>query len=238
MSCKKKSGPGSPYAASVKIVGDLQVVHQSPSGATAAPHEAETVVVIFDQPMVPLEAVPEGKGSSFLGLEPSVSGKFRWKGTRALAFTPDRRFPYGSEVRITVPAGTVSLNGYSLKKNVSWSFETYRPALVRHFPREGQMGVRLEEKILLVFNQAVDRSQADDFISLVQFDPDGKSREIEVSVERPTADILDSDVSQIRVYPEGEDEGAVVGNGILRSSGWVAAAQLRFLLGQPRDDDA
>lgn len=191
MGCKKKSGPGSPFAASAKIVGDLQIVHQSPSGPTAAPHEAETVVVIFDQPMVPLEAVPEGKGSSFLRLEPAAAGTFRWKGTRALTFTPERRFPYGSEIRVTIPSGTVSLNGYALKKDVSWSFETVRPSLVRHFPRSGQTGVRLEEKILLIFNQAVDRAQADSFISLTEVAPNETVREIDVSLERPSAEILE-----------------------------------------------
>lgn len=193
LNCKKEGGRGSSFAASVKIVGDLQVAHQSPLGPTAAPHEAEAVVVIFNHPMVPLEAAPEGKGSSFMRLEPSVQGKFRWKGTRALTFTPDKRFPYGSEVKVTIPAGTVSLNGYSLKKDVSWTFETFRPGLVRHFPREDQGGIKLDERILLIFNQVVDRGTAKSFISLTEIDPEGKSRDLDFSLDRPGADTLDAE---------------------------------------------
>jgi hypothetical protein len=192
-SCKKEDGRGASFAASAKIVGDLQVVHQSPLGATAAPHEAESVVVIFDQPMVPLEAVPEGKGSSFLRLEPSVPGKFRWKGTRALTFTPERRFPFGSTVKVTVPAGTTSLTGYTLNKDVSWTFETFRPSLLRHFPRDEQGGVRLDERILLVFNQAVDKRDAAKYVTLTEVTPEDRSRELDCSLERPPADVLEAE---------------------------------------------
>jgi long-chain fatty acid transport protein len=51
----------------------------------------------------------------------------------------------------------------------------------------------------------------------------------------PTQTLTDSRVTQIRVYPEGNDDGADVGNGILRSSGWVAALQLGWVFGLDKE---
>ncbi|MGB9005863.1 MAG: Ig-like domain-containing protein [Candidatus Aminicenantales bacterium] len=193
MSCEKGQQDGRSLAASVKNAGELHVTHASPKEATAAPHEAETVVVIFDQPMAPLEAAPEGKGAALLKFEPSYSGKFRWKGTRTLTFAPDRRFPYGTEIKVTVPAGTVSLNGYSLKDDYVWTFQTLRPELQKYYPAEGQGSIRLEEKILLIFNQAVDKDRLADFISLTEVTPEEERNSRNFSVERPEAKTLEEE---------------------------------------------
>lgn len=38
---------------------NLQILHVSPQGPTGSPHEAEKIVVIFDRPMVALQALPD-----------------------------------------------------------------------------------------------------------------------------------------------------------------------------------
>jgi uncharacterized protein YfaS (alpha-2-macroglobulin family) len=193
MSCEKGQSSGRSLAASAKIVGELHVTHASPKEATAAAHETETVLVIFDQPMVALEAAPQGKGPAFLKFEPASTGKFRWKGTRTLTFTPDRRFPFGTEVKVTVPAGTVSLNGYSLNQDFTWTFQTLRPELVKHSPTDGQGSLRLEEKVLLIFNQAVDKSRVRDRISLTEVTSEEDRRTLDFSLERPEAKTLEEE---------------------------------------------
>jgi hypothetical protein len=150
-SCKKKGtevGVAPPLSPG-EIKGDLHVVSVTPQGATSTPGEAGTVVVIFDQPVVSLEKLPEGKGTSFLKFEPSFSGKFRWMGSRVLTFTPDKRFPYATEISVTVPAGVVSIGGYSLKEDYRWSFETIRPKLRQHFPIPINSGSGLIRKYCL-----------------------------------------------------------------------------------------
>jgi uncharacterized protein YfaS (alpha-2-macroglobulin family) len=186
--CKKSAVTGQEGAPRPQaIVGDLQVVHASPQGQTAAAHEAERLVAIFDHAMVPLQEVPEGEGSSFLKIEPSVPGKFRWMGTRTLTFTPTARFPYATEVKVTIPAGTVSLDGYSLKKDHSWTFRTITPAVLTHTPSDEEKWIRLEAKVRLVFNQPIDDGRAGSFLSMNETGPGEKQASVDFSVERLSA---------------------------------------------------
>ena len=164
---------------------ELKVLSVSPKGSTQAPHESETIVAIFSQPMVPLEALPEGKGSSFLKIEPATSGKHRWKGTKILAFTPDKRFPYATEIKVTIPAGVKSLDSSILKEDFIWSFKTIKPRVVKNIPGSSETWVRLEERILLFFNQSITSSKAKEFISLVEVGPSNEERAMSFSMVHP-----------------------------------------------------
>ncbi len=186
--CKKQPATGQENAAvPTAIVGDLQVLHASPQGPTSAGHMAEQVVAIFDHPMVALAEIPEGEGASFLKIEPPVAGKFRWVGTKALAFTPSGRFPYASEVKVTIPAGTTSLDGYSLKKDYTWSFLTITPNVVSHSPEDDENWVKLDEKVRLDFNQPVDPGRSKPYLTLTDTAPDKKSTALDFSVGRLSA---------------------------------------------------
>lgn len=52
---------------------DLRVLSATPQGKTSSHKEAESVVVMFDRPMVALEALPEGKGKPLLKFEPAAA---------------------------------------------------------------------------------------------------------------------------------------------------------------------
>ena len=53
----------------------------------------------------------------------------------------------------------------------------------------------------------------------------------------PGVSIRDSKVEQIRVYPPDNDDGATVGNGEMRSSGFLLGLQANVLFGRSGDDD-
>ncbi len=197
---KEKETGGSSPAGQGPASGELHILNVSPKGQTAAPDESEMLVVIFDQPMVPLERLAEGKGSSFLVMEPAFSGKHRWLGTKTLAFIPDARFPYASEIKVTVPAGTRSSNGFALNNAYSWTFQTILPRLVKHFPQDTQKGLRLDSQVLLVFNQPILKSKAGDFISLSSLGRDGKRESLDFTLDFPSAQKLEE--VEIRVSPE------------------------------------
>ena len=116
------------------------MLNVSPKGPLSSAREAQSIVVIFDRPMAALESLPEGPGPSLLKMAPSVDGKTRWLGTRTLAFTPDRRLPFATDIKVTVPAGTRALDGSYLKDDFSWGFQTMRPRLVQNFPRTVRSG--------------------------------------------------------------------------------------------------
>jgi uncharacterized protein YfaS (alpha-2-macroglobulin family) len=170
--------------------GVLRVLSATPLGKTSSPREVEAVVAMFDRPIVALEALPEGKGKAILKFEPPVAGKTRWLGSRTLAFTPDRRFPFATEFKVTVPAGTKALDGSFLKEDYSWSFQTPAPILVQHFPQDKQKWLGLDTQVLLVFNQAVDRDASRDYISLVSADEQGRESKLEFRLASPSVEKL------------------------------------------------
>ena len=179
-----------PVPPSGGVKGELKVLSATPKGLTRNPSEAGVLVVVFDRPMVALEALPEGKGSSFLKIAPSVRGKHRWLGTRALAFTPDERLPFATRFEVTVPAGTCSLDGYCLSADHVWEFRTVRPRVVRSFPIDGQKNLKPDTKILVAFNQSVDEDRAAASIDIVGIDPDGKASSVGFGVSHPSEKLL------------------------------------------------
>jgi alpha-2-macroglobulin len=169
---------------------DLRVLSATPLGKTAGPKEADAIVAMFDRPIVELEALPEGKGKAVLKLEPPVTGKTRWLGSRTLVFKPDRRLPFATEFKVTVPAGTRALDGSSLKEDYVWSFQTEAPILVTHFPQDKQKWLVLDTQVLLVFNQAVDIKASRDYVSLVSFDVQGKEKKLDFRLSFPSSQKL------------------------------------------------
>ena len=180
--------------------GDLRILNVNPQGRTSSPREAETIVVIFDRPMVPLEALPEREYSSLLMLEPSLSGKYRWLGTRTLTFSPENRFPFATPIKVTVPRGTRSVDGYSLKEDFTWTFRTIQPQLVRHFPDDKEKWVKLDALILLIFNQPLSEEKAKDFLSLLGVSKENKETSLNFLLKHPSAKILEE--QEITSSPE------------------------------------
>lgn len=190
--CKKKDREAAGFLASpiLESKGDLRIASATPNGPTRSPRESQSIVVIFDRPMVALEALPEGKGSSFLKLTPSFPGKHRWLGTRALRFTPDKRFPFGTRIRVAVPANVVSADGFTLKKEFSWDFRTIQPRLLRSFPGDQQKSLKLDTRILLIFNQPVAGEKAAGFISFTGRGHQNGEMTVGFSVRHPSAGML------------------------------------------------
>jgi uncharacterized protein YfaS (alpha-2-macroglobulin family) len=190
--CKKKeTSPLMRPDPNLPPAGELSVTFASPAGQTAAPHEAEQIIVMFDHPMVPLEKLPEGEGPAMLEISPKVPGRYRWLGSKTMTFTPSRRFPFATEVSISIPAGIRSLDNYALNEDYRWSFNTIRPRLVSHRPSDNQRWVKLDTSVLLVFNQAVDPEKAKPFLSLIQVDEADKESALAFRTRRANAQELE-----------------------------------------------
>jgi len=189
--------------------GDLNVLNVTPQGIASGPREVEAVVVMFDRPMAALEALPDGKGQPVLRFNPTISGKTRWLGSRILTFTPDHRFPFSTEIEVTVPAGTKALDGSTLKMNHTWNFQTAAPRLIRHYPQDKQKWLKLDTRVLLLFNQDMDRKSAKDFVSLISVDEQGSEKRHDFQLSHPSAERLKEEGLEIRpetallLEPEG-----------------------------------
>ncbi len=199
----------------------LRILSATPLGRTASPHEAETVVVIFDRPMVALQELAEATAPpsppaklethdrSLLQFDPPKDGRYRWVGTRTLAFTPAKRFPYATEIKATVPAGLTSLDGSPLAEDFSWTFKTIEPRLIRHYPTDGQRWLRLDTEVLLIFNQPMDKEKASGFISWVVSPSESSNQDAPKSSPRPRGLAFEiSHPAQDRLKAEGLDLSA------------------------------
>jgi len=185
--CKPKKEK-EPAPAKQVQAGDLSITHISPKGSTESPREYDTLVVIFDQPMVPLESLSEGRGPGIMQLEPPLSGRHRWLNPKTLTFTPDNPFPFATEIRATVPAGTEAFSGNTLKEDFSWTFQTLRPRLREHFPRHEQKWLRPDTEILLVFNQPIQKAKT--FFAFNKIEKDAAESPVEFSLRVPDTDLL------------------------------------------------
>jgi uncharacterized protein YfaS (alpha-2-macroglobulin family) len=185
--CKPKKEK-EPLPSEMAPSGTLAVTYASPKGSTEAPHEYDSLVVIFDHPIIPLEALDEGRGSGILRLEPSFAGKYRWLNPKTLSFKPDKFFPFSTGIRVTIPAGTKALDDFILKEDFSWTFQTIRPRLLKHFPRHEQKWLRPDTEILLVFNQPIEKSKS--YFAFKKVGKDSAESSVEFSLKVPSADVL------------------------------------------------
>jgi uncharacterized protein YfaS (alpha-2-macroglobulin family) len=187
--CKKKKSPA-PVAATVEIQGDLNIVHVSPEGPTLAAEEAQEILVVFDHPMAALEALPKKESAPLLRIDPPAAGRSRWMGTKTLAFKPSNRLPFATKFTVTIPSGTRSIDNYVLRRDYTWIFETIRPRLILHEPKDREKQQKLETSVLLVFNQAVGEKKVREFISLTGFGPLGEQETLGFSLDRTSGEKL------------------------------------------------
>ena len=153
---------------------EVKVLSVAPRGLTENIGETSAIIVNFNQPMVPLQKLPEGEGTGPLIIRPEVPGKYRWMGTRTLVFLPEKgRLPYGTNFTVTVPGGISSISGEILKEDFSWSLETPRPKLIYHWPKDKVKWIDLNEVIILQFNQKISLEEARDFLELTGRGPEG-----------------------------------------------------------------
>src|SRR5690606_38303421 len=119
-----RSGGAAPH-------GLVRVTYYAPAG------EADTraqISVAFDRAMVALGAEVE---TNALLVEPHVPGRVRWVGSQTLLLEPAAPLPSATRFRVRVPAGMVALDGQSLPDELSFSFVTPAPAVVRSEPHDG-----------------------------------------------------------------------------------------------------
>ncbi len=112
----------------VLLSDEFQVIQAVPQGELNSIADSSEITVIFSDPMVPLETLADEQEIKapirISGGGSGIKGRFRWYGSRAAAFIPESLFPPGTEVTVTVPSGTKSLNGKELKKEYKFSFRT------------------------------------------------------------------------------------------------------------------
>jgi uncharacterized protein YfaS (alpha-2-macroglobulin family) len=130
--------------------GPLKVAFAAPTGSVAIVSE---ISVVFDRPVQPLGVVAEAAAP--FRLTPAIAGAFRWVGSRAAVFTPERRLPLATRFEVEVPAGLKALDGTRLQNPYRFELTTRRPKLVSSSPHDGERGLAGNTVIRLELNQPV-----------------------------------------------------------------------------------
>jgi len=157
------------------LAEEVKILSATPQGPTENIGETSAIIVNFNQPMVPLQKLPEGEGTGPLLIKPKISGKYRWMGTRTLVFLPEKgRLPFGTKFTLTVPMGVSSISGEILKEDFTWSLETPRPKLIYYWPKDKAKWISLNEVIVLQFNQKIAIEEARNFLELSGRGPEGR----------------------------------------------------------------
>ena len=145
----------------------LRILNAVPRGSIESLSQANMILVVFSEPMVPLSAIT-GEVSFPLEIEPPIEGKLRWLGTMMLAFEPADSLPYATEFRVRVPAGVRSVRGHELREDYVWTFSTPAPKLIFSIPSDQESLVDIKRPIFLFFNQPMDSATAGRYIKLLE----------------------------------------------------------------------
>ncbi len=166
-----------PGGANAGTPGGLRVLGVAPQGEDRDPSQ---VAVVFDRPMVALDAIDATSATVPIRCTPPIDGRMRWAGTTTAVIVPTgNRFPSGTSYACSVPAGTASLDGTAVDGTISWNFATIRPAVKRTVPSAGTEDWDPADPIWVRFNQAVDPGAITPFVRLTG--PGGAAVAITVS---------------------------------------------------------
>ncbi|MBA2494033.1 MAG: hypothetical protein H0V31_04980, partial [Acidobacteria bacterium] len=139
----------------------LEVIRFSPTGEVSL---APDLNVTFSQPIVAVTSQEQAARTVPVELSPMPEGRWRWLGTKTLMFDAAKRFPMATHFTAKIPAGTKSVVGGVLQKDVVWTFTTPPPAVGTKIP-ENQT-TRRDAIVFVSFDQEINPSEVIKTISV------------------------------------------------------------------------
>ena len=146
------------------INAPLEVTRSTPEGEVAL---APTLSITFSQPMVAVSSQEEAALHVPVALSPQPTGKWRWLGTQTLIFQPDAeggRLPMATSYTVSIPRGTKSALGNTLRETKTFTFATPPPTLKRSYP-EGESKPR-DALMFLEFDQRINPARVLDHLRI------------------------------------------------------------------------
>ncbi|MCB1309968.1 MAG: Ig-like domain-containing protein, partial [Leptospiraceae bacterium] len=131
----------------------LAIVQGTPNGSVSVNDLTKEVVVVFNEPMIPLARL-DAETKGIFNIDPPVPGTYRWYGSRVCAFQPGERFLPGTRYTVKVDGGVTSLAGQKLGESYEFQFETPPLALTGVYPRTGNT-LEYDVDFRLYFNYPV-----------------------------------------------------------------------------------
>lgn len=118
----------------------------------------QAVTVMFDRPIRTLTTLDNiGFSEAFpeLQIDPPVKGEYRWIGTTAFQFIPEK-WTMGTTYTLKLPKGIPALDGGVTDEEWVWHLATEAPKIDNTTPFDGDDVVLTDQAITLHFNQSMD----------------------------------------------------------------------------------
>ena len=133
------------------------------------------LVVIFNQPVVPLSGIDDQAGlPNPLTIEPAVAGTGAWINTSIYRFQPEKGLAGSTAYKVTVSA-IQSLAGDALAQDpTQFSFTTTAPVVISSAP-SGVLDAAPDSAVTVQFSQPMDQPSSEAAFRLVSLDGDGSS---------------------------------------------------------------
>lgn len=159
-----------PFELRFSTVGFLEVTNVQPAPGSGEVDPATSVTVMFNRPVVALEALGRAAGQPDpLTFVPPVRGQGEWLNTATYRFTPAEGFEPATEYTGRISRDLTDVFGQSiLPEDFEWSFTTVSPAVVASSPAPGNLYVSPTPVISVAFNQAMDRASVERNLELVE----------------------------------------------------------------------
>lgn len=135
----------------VTTASEPQLVSVTPNGASV-PLATSQIVLTF------ADAMPPDDILQHIVLEPPLAGQWSWQDDRHLMFAATEPLREATIYRVTIPAGTTSVNGGRLVNDLVATFATIGPIPVPSVtPSNGTKGYTTSGHVRLTFGQPIDQ---------------------------------------------------------------------------------
>ncbi len=155
----------------------LRLAQVLPAPDTKDVDPTSAIVASFNNPVVPLGADPTSMPAAFnlvSSTGEAPKGKAEWLNTSTYIFYPQPALSGGQTYTVEINKDLVGADGAPLGKEgeantpaYTWSFSTAKPRLVSVSPEDGSGAVRLDQKIMLTFNQEMNAASVQSHFSLL-----------------------------------------------------------------------
>ncbi len=156
------------YELTLNTVGYIGVTETFPAPGSMEIQPDTTLTIIFNRPVVPLTILEERDTlPDPLTISPPIVGTGEWLNTSIYTFEPDGAFAGNTTYEVTVNEGLEGVDGAVLRDAYSFSFTTQPPRLVEFSPNAGSDDARLDGRVQVRFNMAMDRASVEERFALI-----------------------------------------------------------------------
>ncbi len=166
-----------PLTLSYHTSGFLRLAQALPAPGSRDVDPTSAIVAAFNNPVVPLGADPTSLPAAFTVLSSAggvPKGKAEWLNTSTYIFYPQPALVGGQSFTVQINKALLGADGAPLEKEgdskslpYTWTFNTAAPRLVSVSPEASSADVRLDQKVVLTFNQEMDASSVQSNFSLL-----------------------------------------------------------------------